>query len=126
MTFYETDCVVCGKPLEGRQRRTCSPRCRKAAQRPAPPLRTCKLCGQPFQPVGPGRRTVCPYDDADEYCQELQDALEDDQAAAQAARLEAVCEGPDCGVPVPYSGRGRPRRYCSVRCRNRAYRQSRC
>lgn len=119
MTQYETHCVVCGDPLEGRQRRTCSSRCRKAAQRPAPGLRTCKLCQQPFQSAGPGRRTTCPYDDADDFCQQLQDDQEDAQATRLFALEEAVCQGPDCGEPIPYSGRGRPRRFCSVRCRNR-------
>jgi hypothetical protein len=121
---FEPTCLHCGKALEGRQRRTCSPRCRKAIQRPTRPLRTCKLCAQPFQPTGPGQPTVCPYDDADDYCQNLQDAQEDDQAARVAARELQECQGPGCALPVPYTGRGRPPRYCSRSCRDRDYRST--
>lgn len=120
MVVYETHCVHCGEPLTGRQRRTCSPRCRKAVQRKAPALRECKLCRQPFKPAGPGRRSVCPYDDADDYCQGLQDDAEDAQAARQALRAEAKC---DCGKALPYAGRGRPPRFCGPACKTRAYRQ---
>lgn len=118
MTDYETQCVVCGTGLTGRQTRVCAAsRCRKAIQRPKAPLRDCKLCGQPFQPVGPGRRTVCPYNDADDFCQGLQDDRDDRQAALTASRASAECQAPTCTAPVPYSGRGRPRLYCSRSCR---------
>ncbi|KOG21990.1 hypothetical protein [Streptomyces viridochromogenes] len=123
MVVQETHCAHCGDPLTGRQRRTCSPRCRKAVQRSAPALRTCKLCRQPFQPSGPGRQSICPYDDADDFCQGLQDDQEDAEAARLAAREEAVCEGPECSSPLPYAGRGRPPRFCSSSCRTRAYRR---
>ncbi|WP_330478693.1 hypothetical protein OG301_26815 [Streptomyces platensis] len=119
---FEPDCLHCGTPLEGRQRRTCSARCRKAIQRQAPALRVCRLCGQPFQPTGRGRVTLCPYDDADDFCQGLQDDQEDLQAARLAAREEGQCEGPGCSSPLTYGGRGRPSRFCSPACKTRAYR----
>jgi hypothetical protein len=118
---YETHCVTCGEGLTGRQVRTCSPRCRKAAQRPAPKLRTCRLCSQPFKPAGPGRRSVCPYDDADEFCQGLQDIAEDAEAARLAA-LEAATCACGCGIRLTYAGRGRPPRFASPACKTRTYR----
>lgn len=123
MVQYETHCAHCGEPLTGRQRRTCSPRCRKAIQRKPPALRTCKVCQQPFQPSGPGRQSVCPYEDADDYCRSLQDDREDADAIRQAALQEAQCEGPGCEEPVPYAGRGRPPRFHSPACKTRAYRR---
>lgn len=123
MVQYETHCASCGDALTGRQRKTCSARCRKAVQRKAPGLRTCKLCQQPFQPSGPGRRSVCPYDDADDYCQALQDDAEDAQAVRLALRQEARCEATGCGQPLAYSGRGRPPRFCGPTCKTRTYRR---
>jgi hypothetical protein len=122
VSSYETHCVICGAALTGRQHRTCSDRCRKARQRKPPALRDCRLCGQPFQPTGPGRRSVCPYEDADDYCQGLQDAQEDAQAAQLAARQEAVCAC-GCARPLPYAGRGRPPKFASPACRTRTYRR---
>lgn len=122
LAVYETHCANCGEALTGRQRRTCSPRCRKAVQRTSPALRTCKLCAQPFKPSGPGRRSVCPYDDADDFCQGLQDDQEDALAARSAAREEAACEG--CNKPLPYAGRGRPPRFCGPACKTRTYRKA--
>lgn len=119
----EPNCLHCGAALTGRQARTCSPRCRKAIQRPPRPLKTCRLCKQPFQPAGPGQPSVCDYEtEADDLCQGLQDDQEDAQASIQAARAGATCEGPACSVPLAHGGRGRPRRFCSVRCRSAAYR----
>lgn len=123
MPTYETHCAHCGDPLTGRQRRACSPRCRKALQRASAALRTCKLCGQPFKPSGPGRRSVCPYEDADDYCQGLQDDQEDAAAIRQAERAAAVCAC-GCGAPLPYAGRGRPPKFASPACRTRTYRKA--
>lgn len=119
---YEASCLHCGTALEGRQQRTCSARCRKAIQRPTRPLKTCKICEQPFQPTGPGRPSVCAYDEADDYCQGLQDAQEDAQAIRQAARESATCQGPGCSAALAYGGRGRPPRFCSSTCKTRTYR----
>lgn len=106
------------------QRRTCSPRCRVAlsrARREKPrELIVCRLCGEPFMPRGRGRWAVCPYEDADAYCQQLQDDAEDAGAMQMAARAERTCE--HCDKPVPYSGRGRPPRFCAPRCRTAHYR----
>jgi len=121
---YETHCANCGEPLTGRQRRTCSPRCRKAIQRKSAPLRTCRLCNQPFKPTGKGLQTLCPYEDADEYCQRLQDDEEDAQAARMAAREGATCAC-GCGQTLTYAGRGRPPRFASPACKTRTYRRNR-
>lgn len=120
---YEPNCLHCGGPLTGRQRRACSPRCRKALQRGTRPLRTCKLCRQPFMPAGPGQPSVCPYEDADDFCQGLQNDAEDAEATRQALRQAATCQGPSCDQPLPYAGRGRPPRFCGPVCRTRTYRQ---
>lgn len=121
MVTYETECAHCRGPLTGRQRRACSDACRKALQRRSPALRTCRLCNQPFKPSGRGQRTVCPYEDADTYCQGLQDNAEDAEAMRQALRQAATCEGPGCSAPLYHAGPGRPRKYCSRTCRNRGY-----
>ncbi|MFI0219152.1 hypothetical protein [Streptomyces lydicus] len=108
------------------QRRTCSNACRTAlsrSRREKPrALVTCRLCGQPFLPRGRGRWAVCPYDDADDFCQELQDDRVDTNAIRLAALDEAVCQGPDCQEPIPYAGRGRPPKFHSAACRTRSYR----
>lgn len=39
---------------------------------------------------------------------------------AEAMRAGEPCAGPECAYAVAYSGRGRPARYCSKRCRDRA------
>lgn len=120
---FEPDCLNCGEPLTGRQRRTCSARCRKAIQRTPAALRTCRLCKQPFQPIGRGRPSVCDYKtEADAYCQDLQDAQDDAQASRRAALAGAVCAGPGCSVPLPHAGPGRPRRFHSRSCKARTYR----
>ncbi|QKV92938.1 hypothetical protein HUT19_15210 [Streptomyces sp. NA02950] len=110
------------------QRRTCSAKCRTAlsrSRREKPrSLATCRLCGQPFLQRGRGRRTTCPYDDADSFCQELQDDAEDAESRLKATRVEAICQGPDCEEPVPYSGRGRPSKFHSAACRTRSYRST--
>ncbi|CDR07363.1 hypothetical protein GCM10022420_005350 [Streptomyces iranensis] len=110
------------------QRRTCSARCRTAlsrSRREKPrPLVTCKLCGQPFLQRGRGRRTVCPYEDADSFCQELQDEAEDAESIRLSELGEVVCQGPGCEEPIPYAGRGRPPKYHSAACRTRSYRST--
>lgn len=46
--------------------------------------------------------------------------------AAEALRAGEPCAGPECGHTVEYGGLGRPARYCSKRCRDRAaYRAAR-
>lgn len=118
---YEPECLHCGEPLTGLQRRVCSQRCRMALARPLRPLKACRLCGELFQPRGVGVRSVCDYEtEADDRCRDLQDEAEDDAAAAAAARTEAVCQG--CGTPLPYAGRGRPRTTCGATCKKRVQR----
>lgn len=39
---------------------------------------------------------------------------------ARKAADAPACQGPECADAVPYKGTGRPQRYCSRRCRDRA------
>jgi hypothetical protein len=43
------------------------------------------------------------------------------RAARALLEVDPATDGgcPGCGVEVPYQGRGRPRRWCSERCRRR-------
>jgi endogenous inhibitor of DNA gyrase (YacG/DUF329 family) len=121
MPDFEDDCLGCGEPLSGRQRRYCSPTCRKRYQRSKTPklLRTCARCGQPFSEYA-GRQKFCGPEDRDYYCDDLLSEEDDDRSARMAALAEAECE--HCQTPVPYSGRGRPKRFCAPRCRTAFYR----
>jgi hypothetical protein len=124
---YEDECAHCGAELTGRKRRFCSQRCRTAASRSMRPMRPCRLCGDLFLPEGPGQPSTCPYDDAPPACQDLQDDEEDRQASVRASRALSradTCQGPGCASQLLYGGRGRPPRYCSRACRNRATRKA--
>lgn len=124
---FETHCIECGTPLKGRQVRTCSTRCRVAdyrrSRRQGPKLRTCRLCGQPFTPVN-SRQRMCRFgidNMPGDPCYEAQDAADEHEEfvvqAWREVRDSLLCEGPDCTAHIPYSGRGRPKRFCSARCR---------
>lgn len=121
MPAYEDDCLGCGGPLTGRQRRYCGPTCRKRHQRSKTPkpLRICARCGQPFGKYT-GRQNTCGPEDIDAYCESLRDDQDDADAIRLASLAEAECA--HCHRPVPYSGRGRPKRFCAPRCRTAFYR----
>lgn len=62
----------------------------------------------------------------DERTVELHALIAGALRAAEALRAGEACAGPECGLSVEYSGVGRPARYCSKRCRDRAaYRAAR-
>jgi endogenous inhibitor of DNA gyrase (YacG/DUF329 family) len=119
-------CEHCGKQLEERQERYCSHACRQGAYRTRkrprkrPQLKRCPLCGEGFEVTHP-RKKYCDYnDEAEEDCRTAQDDL--DEAAELAAMERAEAECAHCGNPAGWTGRGRPRRYCSNRCKTAAYR----
>ena len=123
-----SDCGHCGRRLSGRQERYCSPSCRQAAYRASKkptrqPLKPCPLCGEHFE-VTSTRKKYCDYDDeAEDECRAAQDELEDAEWAAQWQRENATCAV--CGEPAGWTGRGRPRRFCSNRCKQADYRRRR-
>ncbi|WP_262700558.1 MULTISPECIES: hypothetical protein [Streptomyces] len=123
MTTYETHCGGCDAPLTGRQRQWCSDACRLRQYAKPLALRDCRLCGQPFQPIN-SRQRVCRFEVDNSWgdaCFEAQNAefnRQDDVVLYwREVRDSAVCEGPTCTAEIPYSGRGRPKRFCSARCR---------
>ncbi|GGS84054.1 hypothetical protein GCM10010222_27010 [Streptomyces tanashiensis] len=63
---------------------------------------------------------------SDERTLRLHKLTADALRAAERLRAGEPCAGPECGRTVAYSGVGRPARYCSKRCRDRAaYRAAR-
>lgn len=132
MGYYDSEnhtdeCQHCGEPLTGRQERYCSPACRQAvfrdSRKPRKPRewKPCPLCGEPFEAIHPLKK-FCDYEDeAERHCQDAQDDLEEAEAIAAVEREEAVCA--HCGEPAEWSGRGRPRRFCSNRCKTADYRK---
>ncbi|MGK5533483.1 hypothetical protein [Streptomyces sp. URMC 129] len=132
MGYYEREnwaerCEQCGGPLNERQERYCSARCRQAAYRARKipgrkerEWKTCPLCGELFEVTRPGKKFCDYWDEAEADCKAAQDDLEEAAEEAAQARQNAVCE--NCGEPAGWSGRGRPRRYCSNRCKTAAYR----
>lgn len=123
MTYYETNCAGCDQPLTGRQRKWCSDRCRLRQYNKPLPLRDCNICGQPFTPIN-SRQRVCRFgvdNGPGDPCYDVQDRADEHEEyvvhAWREVREDALCEGPTCTAPIPYAGRGRPRRFCSARCR---------
>lgn len=108
--------------------RFCSPACRAADWRDSKraTLRQevdCELCGTPFFPRY-GNQRVCDYNSrqAGADCRSLQDDLMEAQEETQEERMSAVCEREGCEVLVYRPGRGRPKRFCSPRCKTAHYR----
>ncbi|MEV6420557.1 hypothetical protein [Streptomyces sp. NPDC051662] len=132
MGYYDSDnhtdeCQHCGEPLTGRQERYCSAACRQAgfreSRRPRRrlALKPCPLCGDSFLATYPLKK-FCDYEsEAERDCQDAQDDLEEAELIAAVEREEAVCA--HCGEPAGWSGRGRPRRFCSNRCKTADYRK---
>jgi hypothetical protein len=127
---HTSACVHCSTPLGGRQERYCSAACRQAVYRAGkrgghPALRVCELCGGTFEPVRP-RQRYCTYDiagfddEAGGECESKQAELLEIADYWKEARATAVCA--HCGEPVGWAGRGRPRKYCSGRCKVAAFR----
>ncbi|WHM36236.1 hypothetical protein [Streptomyces sp. BPTC-684] len=120
------DCGHCGQRLTGRQERYCSPSCRQAAYRATkrptgPRLKPCPLCGEHFLITSKRKKYCDYYDEAERDCQTMQDDLE--EAAWIAAEERKTAECAHCGEPAGWTGRGRPKRFCSRRCRQADYRK---
>jgi len=118
----ETECVICYRPLSGRQEQYCSARCKMRAHRKKSQQHTekaCVLCGAMFRPTR-GNQTYCDFYYADETCAALQNELAARKLELDDARWEKTCE--HCGEHAGWNGRGRPRRFCSNRCKTAFYR----
>ena len=121
---HETNCVRCGAALTGRQERYCSPRCRQAAyragRRKRPEMKKCPLCGNLFEAWHP-RKKYCDYNDEAGYdCINAQEDLKEAAEDARESRQRARCA--HCGGPAGWTGRERPRHFCSNRCKQADYR----
>lgn len=119
-------CEECGEWLTGRQTRFCSARCKMRAHRrdsrPAPAERVCRLCGATFRPLR-GKQTYCDWtNDADASCAELQNELARTALDKENQRWDSECARDGCEESTGWTGVGRPRRFCSDRCRVAHYR----
>lgn len=122
------DCGHCGQRLTGRQERYCSAVCRQAAYRASKQpnrltYKPCPLCGEPIQVTSKRKKFCDYYDEAEDDCRAAQDDLNDAEWLAAEERRTAQCT--HCGKPTGWSGRGRPRRFCSNRCKQADYRTRR-
>ncbi len=121
---HSARCDQCGGPLSGRQERYCSGRCRQAAHRartrPHPAEKSCPLCGQLFEPLNRWQK-YCAYDEAGYDCINAQEDIAEAAEDAREARTAARCT--HCAGPTGWGGRGRPRRFCSSKCRQADYRK---
>lgn len=114
----------CSEWLTGRQVRFCSAKCKMRAHRlekaPRPAEKTCVLCGATFRPLR-GKQTYCDFDnDANETCAALQIARLSQARELEDSRWDKDCE--HCGDNAGWDGIGRPRRFCSPRCKTAFYR----
>ncbi|MEV6684888.1 hypothetical protein AB0N28_06055 [Streptomyces sp. NPDC051130] len=117
-------CEECGKWLTGRQTRFCSPKCKMRARRrdsgASPAEKVCTLCGASFRPLR-GKQVFCDYtDQADASCSEMQNARDAQRLALDEERWEALCA--HCEESTGWDGVGRPRKFCSDRCKQAFYR----
>lgn len=118
----------CDEWLTGRQTRFCSARCRTAAYRAEGraadpmPTKVCRLCGADFTPLR-GKQTYCDFEgQASAACCEMQSALFTQRLDGQSARWDATCAREGCDDNAGWDGVGRPRRFCSPRCKTAHYR----
>ena len=89
-------CVVCCQPFEGRQLKTCSPRCFRALAK----QRKCKCCGEFFTPNTYDHR----------YCSRVCGYIGRELPLSQPVKVTRTCE--TCGKPL-----GSPHKlYCSTKC----------
>jgi endogenous inhibitor of DNA gyrase (YacG/DUF329 family) len=130
MTDRRDDCMECGNWLPDKSRSDrlyCSESCRKHAYRrehSTPPAeKICVLCGAIFRPLR-GKQTFCDFtNDADETCAVLQNERAQQQRELEDQRWDKECE--HCGENTGWDGVGRPRRFCSNRCKTAFYRAER-
>lgn len=117
-------CEECGGWLTGRQTRYCSKKCNMRAYRRAmrPDPKVCDLCGAEFVPLR-GNQRICDYmNEADSTCSGMQMDRDRLKHAADAQRWEQVCIREGCNEWTGWEGAGRPRRFCSNRCKTAHYR----
>lgn len=118
-------CEECDEWLTGRQTRFCSNKCKMRAHRRAkgsrPAEKVCRLCGATFRPLR-GKQTYCDFqNDASETCAQMQNDMAKRRLDEQDDREDRMCE--HCGEWAgDEGGRGRPRRFCSPRCKTAHYR----
>jgi hypothetical protein len=116
----------CTKRLHENQKRFCSDSCRVADWRDGKrerQSRTCTLCGDPFA-VRYRNQRVCDYNSAQasDDCLSMQDELMELREELQEQRESATCERESCEESTYRPGRGRPKRFCSPRCKTAHYR----
>jgi hypothetical protein len=133
-------CEECGDSLPARSsngHRTrsdalyCSPRCRVKAHRHANPRnastvaeKPCAVCGALFRPTR-GNQTMC---DSNQSCVQMRSQrmlLLYEVEQAESARWDAICAREGCDNNAGWMGSGRPRKFCSDRCKTAHYRAQR-
>lgn len=127
MTEPRNDCVECGGWLPEKSRADrvyCSDTCRKRAYRrdcaSKPAEKVCVLCGATFRPLR-GKQTFCDFEDqASGSCAELQNLQRQRASELEDERYDKLCD--HCGEFTGWDGVGRPRRFCSARCKTAFYR----
>lgn len=117
-------CEECNEWLTGRQSRFCSAKCKmrsRRRERGTPPAeKVCVLCGATFRPLR-GKQAFCDYmDQADDSCSEMQNARDTHRLMLDEQRWEALCAR--CKESAGWDGVGRPRKFCSDRCKTAHYR----
>jgi hypothetical protein len=88
-----------------------------------PAEKLCALCGATFRPLR-GRQTFCDFqNDANETCAAMQSERDAQRLALDSERSDKMCD--HCGEWAGWDGVGRPRRFCSARCKTAHYRAER-
>lgn len=134
----ERHCSWCGERFHARRRdaHLCSPQCRTAASRYATlraalALRAievcCASCGGALAASAPGRQRIYCSDSCRQrqYRQRKAEgsAFHSATSTERTIRSLRVCAGPSCAIVITSVGRpGRPREYCSSRCRSAQHR----
>lgn len=137
---HEEHCAQCYGKLTGAQERYCGAACRDKAYRlrkfaefrqqaGISAMKPCRFCGASFivTSLSQDSCSIAEDDDgeaeASEACFEAreayEDACDDEKVAVWKARQNAACAGPDCAMPAGWTGNGRPRKFCSNRCKTR-------
>lgn len=135
--LHTIQCARCGGRLGENQERYCSAACRASAWRIAQweeerknlglPLHTsCALCGERIN-VTSKSKTSCDENDRNDDCVDAQASVRLDEINArdEAEELREYAECEHCGADIGYGGKGRPRRFCTPRCRTAFYRAER-
>ncbi|MGC4951307.1 hypothetical protein ACLQ2N_34690 [Streptomyces sp. DT224] len=140
---HEDRCIQCFSKIQHPQERYCSASCQQKAYRQRkfdelrkragiPATKLCRFCGAVFMVTSLKQDACSDVEDEDgeteasyeciEAREAYEDARDDALAAVAKARRNAVCAGPDCDKPAGWSGNGRPRKFCTNRCKTREMR----